>query len=80
MSRLVPDAIKNAVMGADAKIQQLESVTRDVTTSDRITTDFGVKQTSTDDWLRVVNEDQIGPMLLEDTNGREKVGLRPPRI
>lgn len=39
----------------------------------RITSDYGVKQTNTDDWLKVVNEDKTGPMLLEDPFAREKV-------
>ncbi|KAF7556881.1 hypothetical protein G7Z17_g1163 [Cylindrodendrum hubeiense] len=39
----------------------------------RITTDFGTKQNSTDDWLRVNNGDQIGPGLLEDGFAREKI-------
>lgn len=39
----------------------------------RITTDYGVKQWNTDDWLRVASEDKIGPALLEDHAAREKI-------
>ena len=39
----------------------------------RITTDFGVRITNTDDWLSVSTEDHLGPSLLEDTHGREKI-------
>ncbi|KAL9069873.1 MAG: hypothetical protein Q9157_006007 [Trypethelium eluteriae] len=39
----------------------------------RITSDFGVKQSNTDDWLRVATEDQTGPSLLEDHFAREKI-------
>lgn len=39
----------------------------------RITSDYGVKQNNTDQWLRVASEDQTGPSLLEDAFGREKV-------
>lgn len=39
----------------------------------RITTDFGVKQNNTDDWLKVATEDHTGPQLLEDHMGREKI-------
>lgn len=36
------------------------------------TTDAGVKVENTDEWLRVSNEDRIGPGLLEDHMAREK--------
>ena len=38
-----------------------------------LTTDFGVKQANTDDWLKVATEDHTGPQLLEDHMGREKI-------
>lgn len=38
-----------------------------------ITTDYGVKQWNTDDWLKVATDDKTGPMLLEDHAGREKI-------
>lgn len=38
-----------------------------------MTTDWGVKQSNADSWLRVNNEDQTGPMLLEDGIARQKV-------
>jgi len=57
-----------------AKLNQLDAVTKDVTNSNaRITTDYGVKQTNTDEWLKVVNQDQTGPLLLEDPFAREKI-------
>ncbi|RSM13104.1 Catalase-1 [Fusarium oligoseptatum] len=49
------------------KIDQLK------TTMSRITSDFGTKQSNTDNWLRVNRKDQTGPMLLEDTFSREKI-------
>lgn len=39
----------------------------------RLTTDYGVKQQNTDDWLKIASEDKTGPMLLEDHAAREKV-------
>ncbi|KAF2196674.1 catalase-domain-containing protein [Delitschia confertaspora ATCC 74209] len=39
----------------------------------RITSDYGVKETETDHWLKVVNEDKTGPALLEDPFAREKI-------
>ncbi|OCL07639.1 catalase-domain-containing protein [Glonium stellatum] len=57
-----------------AKLNQLASVTKDVHDKNaRITSDYGVKQSNTDDWLKVVNEDKTGPMLLEDPFAREKI-------
>lgn len=38
-----------------------------------ITTDYGVKQWNTDDWLKISTEDKTGPMLLEDHAAREKI-------
>jgi catalase len=56
------------------KVAQLSSVTKDVhDKSSRITTDYGVKQNNTDDWLKVATEDKNGPSLLEDPFAREKV-------
>ena len=57
-----------------AKTVQLSNVTKDVHNKNaRITSGFGVKQSNTDDWLEIVNEDKTGPMLLEDLFAREKV-------
>ncbi|PNP59774.1 hypothetical protein THARTR1_00653 [Trichoderma harzianum] len=56
-----------------AKTDQLAAHTVEPTKDSRITSDFGTKQTNTDDWLRVNSQDQIGPMLLEDPFGREKI-------
>ncbi|KAI9850450.1 MAG: hypothetical protein M1838_005662 [Thelocarpon superellum] len=39
----------------------------------RITTDAGVKQANTDDWLSVSTPDRQGPALLSDVHGREKI-------
>jgi catalase len=60
----------------NAKVAQLAADTKDVhDKSWRMTSDFGVKQNNTDDWLKVATDDQQGPMLLEDHFGREKVGM-----
>lgn len=56
-----------------AKTDQLAAYTVEPTKDSRITSDFGTKQTNTDDWLRINSRDQIGPMLLEDPFGREKI-------
>ncbi|KEY72471.1 hypothetical protein S7711_05146 [Stachybotrys chartarum IBT 7711] len=74
MSHLVPEYVKQAFSGdAGAKISQLSANTVEPSKSTRITSDFGTKQTNTDDWLKVVKDDHTGPMLLEDPFGREKI-------
>lgn len=68
------DKVKNMVSGEKGrKIAQMDSVANTVSKDDRITTDFGVKQSTADEWLRVAGNDQTGPMLLEDSYAREKV-------
>lgn len=57
-----------------AKVVQLSNVTKYVHDKNvRIMLDFGVKQSNTDDWLKIVNEDKTGPMLLEDHFARVKI-------
>ncbi|KAM6488317.1 catalase-like domain-containing protein [Trichoderma sp. SZMC 28011] len=74
MSNIIPPSVKQAVMGhKGAKTDQLAAYTVEPTKDSRITSDFGTKQTNTDDWLRINSRDQIGPMLLEDPFGREKI-------
>jgi catalase len=78
MANIIPEAIhkaQHAVMGNQGnKVADLEQETKEVSSKARLTTDYGVKQTSADDWLKVVSQDKTGPMLLEDPFGREKVG------
>jgi catalase len=58
----------------DLKVKDLEHDLKNYHDGkNRLTSDTGVKQNNTDDWLRVVNDDQTGSMLLEDTFAREKV-------
>jgi catalase len=70
----VADKAKEMTGVKNAKVAQLAAVTKDVhDPSHRITSDYGVKQNNTDDWLGVATGDKQGPMLLEDTFAREKV-------
>lgn len=67
--------VKNMVGGEKGrKVADLDAVSQTVSPKDRITSDFGVKIGNVDEWLRVSNEDKTGPMLLEDTFARERVG------
>ena len=60
----------------DQKIADLSAATKDVHDKNwRLTSDWGTKQSNTDDWLKVASEDKTGPMLLEDGFAREKVCL-----
>jgi len=63
----------------NAKVASMAADTKDVHDKNlRITSDFGVKQSNTDNWLSASTENKNGPMLLEDQFGREKVRLPPP--
>ena len=59
------------------KVADMAKVTKDYHDPNaKLTTDYGVKQTNTDDWLKVSTEDKTGPSLLEDHAAREKVPIR----
>lgn len=69
------DRVASAIGTQGSKKQQdMAKDTKDaMDKSYRLTTDYGVKQSNTDQWLRVVNENRTGPALLEDSAGREKI-------
>lgn len=72
----VADKAKSMTGERSQKVADLATSTKDVhDSSHRITSDYGVKQTNTDDWLKVASEDNNGPSLLEDAFAREKVQL-----
>ncbi|KAF2401907.1 catalase-domain-containing protein [Trichodelitschia bisporula] len=79
MTSLLSNSLEKASRALDktehgAKVAQLSACTKDNTHPDwRITTDYGVKQSNTDEWLKVASEDHVGPALLEDAHGREKI-------
>jgi catalase len=65
-----------AVSGAMSDNKKVANMKRDIqepTSSDNITSDFGVRQHNTDNWLSASSEDRKGPLLLEDNFAREKV-------
>ena len=73
MASQIVEQSRQTVMGAkDQKLAQLQENTRVADAKSRITSDYGVKQNNTDEWLRINRDDQIGPMLLEDPFAREK--------
>lgn len=75
------EKVKEVVGAGEAKkLAQLEKHTQNaMDPKGRMTTDYGVKQGNTDDWLTASTEDQMGPFLLEDSFGREKVSF-PIRV
>lgn len=66
--------IKDHLVGND-KDADLKKDTQELNKDTRLTTDYGVKYPTYDDWLRVASDDKNGPMLLEDPYARERVGL-----
>jgi len=60
-------------MSSNKKIADLRSDMREPSSSDLLTSDFGVNSTSHDIWLSASTGDRQGPALLEDNFGREKV-------
>ncbi|KAF2787870.1 catalase-domain-containing protein [Melanomma pulvis-pyrius CBS 109.77] len=69
------EKVKDTMSGQSSKkTTDLQKNTKDVHDKNwRITSDYGVKQANTDEWLTVTSEDKTGPMLLEDNFGREKI-------
>lgn len=67
------DKVKSTMGGPDAKLASIQHDIVEPTANDRITSDYGVKQNNTDDWLKVVNGNHTGPHLVEDAFAREKV-------
>ena len=74
-ANLVTNTVKQALGGSGSR--KLDDMERDTVNyhdeKNKLTSDFGVKLSNTDDWLKVATEDRTGPMLLEDQFGREKV-------
>lgn len=77
MASIIPETLKAAkqvVMGSQGdKFADLAKNTIEPTKDTKLTSDWGVKQTNTDHWLSVTNDQHTGPSLLEDSFGREKV-------
>jgi catalase len=78
MSGLVPESVQkmsHAVLGPREgdKLKDLAHATKDMNPHARLTTDYGVKQSTADDWLKAASPDKAGPLLLEDPFARERV-------
>ena len=66
------EAISGAI-SSNKKTSDMKQNMHTVTESDQLTSDFGVKQISHDNWLSASTGDRQGPALLEDNFAREKV-------
>jgi len=67
------EAISGA-LSSNKKITEMKpNVMEEATSSDHLTSDFGVKQSSHDVWLHASTGDRQGPALLEDNFSREKI-------
>lgn len=68
-------AAKSHSKTADGKFADLQKDTIEVNDKQHMTTDNGVKISNPDQWLRIVDEKNLGPSLLEDQIAREKVSI-----
>jgi catalase len=78
MAGLIPESmqkVSHAVLGPREgdKLKDLAHDTKDINPNDRLTTDYGVKQSTADDWLKAASPQKTGPLLLEDPFARERV-------
>lgn len=85
MAGLVPETMQKVAHAAlgpreGDKLKDLAHNTKDVSPKDRLTTDYGVKQSTADDWLKAASPDKAGPLLLEDPFARERVRYTSPTL
>jgi catalase len=66
-------ASENSKSGADGKFADMAKDTVDAHAKQHMTTDYGIKISDPDHWLKVADEKRTGPSLLEDQIAREKV-------
>lgn len=75
--RSVGETVANttSAMVDNKKIADLQKNIKDSHSKQNTTTDYGAKVPDVDHWLKIVDEkgDKIGPHLLEDHIGRERV-------
>jgi catalase len=75
--RKVGDSVADSVttMSENKKIADLQRNMKDQNTKQNTTTDYGAQVPDLDHWLKTVDDknQKIGPHLLEDHTGRERV-------
>lgn len=67
-------AAKDALAG-NKKVADIKKDLVEQTDKMKLTSDFGVKEPDTDNWLSASTNGRQGPLLLEDNFAREKVCL-----
>ena len=67
-------AAKDALAG-NKKVADVKKDFVEQTNKTKLTSDFGVKEPDTDNWLSASTNGRQGPLLLEDNFAREKVCL-----
>jgi catalase len=65
----------SGAMESNKKIAEIKNDYRNPKDGALLTSDFGVKNPTHDNWLSATTEDRKGPALLEDNLAREKVSL-----
>lgn len=65
--------LRSTMTSSDAKVVDLQKDTVEIDDKKHMTTDYGIKISNADNWLRVADENHSGPSLLEDQIAREKV-------
>jgi catalase len=68
------EAISGA-MSSNKKLTEMKNDVRVIGPDHHLTSDFGVKSNTHDNWLSASTADRQGPQLLEDNFGREKVNI-----
>jgi catalase len=72
-AQTVKEAMTATGPGTSKKINDLKADMVHPSDKDLMTSDFGVRQSNTDNWLSASSNDKKGPLLLEDNWAREKV-------
>ncbi|KAE8450987.1 catalase A [Mollisiaceae sp. DMI_Dod_QoI] len=60
-------------MSSNKKLADMKKNEYEPSPEDRLTSDYGVKEPTHDNWLHASTGDRQGPALLEDSFGREKI-------
>lgn len=63
----------SGAFSSNKKIADMKPDTHETSSKIALTSDFGVKQSTHDEWLSASTGDRQGPQLLEDNFSREKV-------
>lgn len=66
------EAVSSAV-SSNKKTADMQPEMREPNTKESLTSDFGVKSGTHDNWLSASNGDRPGPLLLEYNFGRKKI-------